>query len=98
MLLKVSKHNEVLGIKYSIQLEYNWSNIKTKKADLTFEFINGVSIDSNVNELFSMMSLMFNEENNLIVDSSTKPNVFTGLFAINFRQTPVCISSQRISF
>lgn len=53
-LIKVSKHNNVLIIEYNAQLEKNWANIK--KADFSFEFIDGVSNDSNVNELFSMMN------------------------------------------
>lgn len=53
-LVSVSKHGDALTIKYNVQLEKNLANIK--KADFTFAFIDGVSEDNNVNELFSVMS------------------------------------------
>lgn len=53
-LVSVSKHGDALTIKYNVQLEKNLANVK--KADLSFAFIDGVSEDESVNELFSVMS------------------------------------------
>lgn len=53
-LMRVSKHGDVLTIKYNAQLGKNGANIK--KVEFDCVFVDGVSEDNTVNELFSKAS------------------------------------------